>query len=82
MNTLQQFVFGYGSLICPHSRAITVPHMAERTVTPVLVRNVERKFFMFSRFILSLVRDLVPGHSALSPAIVLQALGRKSPWVV
>ncbi|CAB9528870.1 expressed unknown protein [Seminavis robusta] len=42
MNSIQQFVFGYGSLICPHSRAITAPTLAERTVTPVLVRHVER----------------------------------------
>jgi hypothetical protein len=36
------FVFGYGSLICPDSRAITAPTVAERSAIPVTVQNVER----------------------------------------
>jgi hypothetical protein len=39
---MQQFVFGYGSLICPHSRAVTAPTLAHKTATPVLVKHVER----------------------------------------
>ena len=39
---VQEFVFGYGSLICPVSRALTAPALAEKTVTPVLVKHVER----------------------------------------
>jgi cation transport regulator ChaC len=40
--TLTHFVFGYGSLICPESRAITAPEQAHKIATPVSVRNVER----------------------------------------
>jgi hypothetical protein len=39
---VQEFVFGYGSLICPKSRSITAPSMMLKTVTPVVVKNVER----------------------------------------
>ena len=42
MSAVQQFVFGYGSLICPFSRAITAPTLTGKTVTPVMVRHVER----------------------------------------
>lgn len=35
-------VFGYGSLICPDSRAITAPTVAERHTIPVNAQNVER----------------------------------------
>jgi cation transport regulator ChaC len=35
-------VFGYGSLICPDSRAITAPTVANRSVIPVTVQNMER----------------------------------------
>jgi hypothetical protein len=35
-------VFGYGSLICPASQAITAPSVADRGATPVTVQNVER----------------------------------------
>jgi hypothetical protein len=35
-------VFGYGSLICPDSRAITAPTVAERHVIPVNAQNFER----------------------------------------
>jgi hypothetical protein len=37
-----QFIFGYGSLICSHSRAVTAPEHAHTIVTPVLVRGMER----------------------------------------
>lgn len=36
------FIAGYGSLICPHSRSITVPEQAHKVATPVLVKGVER----------------------------------------
>ena len=39
---IQHFIFGYGSLICPHSRAVTAPTLAQKTATPVLVKHVER----------------------------------------
>jgi hypothetical protein len=39
---LTQFVFGYGSLICSHSRALTSPECAHRGVTPVLAQGIER----------------------------------------
>lgn len=35
-------VFGYGSLICPDSRAITAPTVADRTILPVSIKGVER----------------------------------------
>lgn len=35
-------VFGYGSLICPDSRAITAPTVADRTALPVAIKGVER----------------------------------------
>ena len=42
-NEPYQFIFGYGSLICPDSRAITAPSVAHRGVSiPVLVQNDER----------------------------------------
>jgi hypothetical protein len=40
--TLNHFVFGYGSLICPESRAITAPEQSHKIATPVSVKNVER----------------------------------------
>lgn len=40
------FLFGYGSLICPISRAVTAPSLASRTATPVVVRHLERHFSM------------------------------------
>jgi cation transport regulator ChaC len=36
------FVFGYGSLICPESRAITAPEQSHKIATPVSVKHVER----------------------------------------
>jgi hypothetical protein len=39
---LTHFVFGYGSLICPESRAITAPEQSHKIATPVQVKNVER----------------------------------------
>jgi cation transport regulator ChaC len=35
-------VFGYGSLICPDSRAITAPTVSDRTALPVSINGVER----------------------------------------
>lgn len=35
-------VFGYGSLICPDSRAITAPTVANRMAVPVSIQGVER----------------------------------------
>jgi cation transport regulator ChaC len=39
---ITHFVFGYGSLICPESRAITAPEQSHKIATPVQVRNIER----------------------------------------
>jgi hypothetical protein len=39
---IQHYVFGYGSLICPHSRALTAPSMATKTATPAMVQDMER----------------------------------------
>ena len=41
-NAFQHLVFGYGSLICPDSRALTAPSVADRQAIPVNVQNVER----------------------------------------
>lgn len=35
-------VFGYGSLICPESRAITAPTVVDRKALPVSIKGVER----------------------------------------
>jgi len=42
MNHFPHFVFGYGSLICSKSRAITAPTVANREIIPVTVKGVER----------------------------------------
>ena len=42
MKVQSQFIFGYGSLICSHSRAVTSPEHADDFVTPVAVKGVER----------------------------------------
>lgn len=39
---LYQYIFGYGSLICQHSRATTSPEHATKVATPVAVRGVQR----------------------------------------
>jgi cation transport regulator ChaC len=39
---ITHFVFGYGSLICPESRAITAPEQAHKIATPVTVHHMER----------------------------------------
>ena len=36
------YIFGYGSLICPASRAVTAPTLQHRLATPVRVRDLER----------------------------------------
>lgn len=38
------YVFGYGSLMCSHSRALTAPSLAKIHVTPVVITNVEPVF--------------------------------------
>ena len=38
----RNFVFGYGSLICPESRKITNPSLGEKDGLPVIVQDVER----------------------------------------
>lgn len=48
-HAIKQFVFGYGSLICPHSRAITAPSVAAKDSIPVMVKNVERTWAKRSR---------------------------------
>ncbi|GKY96233.1 hypothetical protein MPSEU_000583200 [Mayamaea pseudoterrestris] len=40
------FIFAYGSLICPHSRALTAPSMANVQAIPVRVSHLERHFSM------------------------------------
>jgi len=44
MKTLKQrhFIFGYGSLICPLSRMITSPSLANHQALPVILNNVKR----------------------------------------
>jgi len=42
--TFEHYIFGYGSLLCAHSRAITAPTLAGRTATPVKVRNLQRQW--------------------------------------
>ena len=42
MATFPHYVFGYGSLICPSSRAVTAPTLKTRVATPVRVRHLER----------------------------------------
>jgi hypothetical protein len=36
------YIFGYGSLLCPISRAVTVPAMKHRVATPVKVQHLQR----------------------------------------
>lgn len=36
------YIFGYGSLICPSSRAITAPSLVGRSAVPVRVNGLER----------------------------------------
>ena len=39
---MKHFVFGYGSLICPQSRAITAPTLRNAVAEPVVVENIDR----------------------------------------
>ncbi len=39
---MKNFIFGYGSLICPQSRAITAPTLNNATAEPVVVSHIER----------------------------------------
>jgi hypothetical protein len=36
------YIFGYGSLLCPISRAITIPTLKHRVATPVKVKHLQR----------------------------------------
>lgn len=40
------YIFAYGSLICPLSRAVSAPTLAPRHATPVRVHHLERQFSM------------------------------------
>jgi len=40
--TFPHYIFGYGSLICPSSRAVTAPTLQHRVATPVRVRGLQR----------------------------------------
>ena len=42
--TFTHYIFGYRSLICPASRTITAPTIANRVATPVRVKNLERSW--------------------------------------
>ena len=44
MVQVRNYIFGYGSLICQHSRAVTVPEHANTLATPVVVSGLERVF--------------------------------------
>jgi len=39
---VHNYVFGYGSLICPDSRKITNPGLANKEPLPVIIQDVER----------------------------------------
>ncbi|KAL7473414.1 hypothetical protein ACHAXS_013868 [Conticribra weissflogii] len=39
---MKHFVFGYGSLICSQSRAVTAPTLKDAVAEPVVIRNIER----------------------------------------
>mmetsp|Transcript_6831 Transcript_6831/g.11984 ORF Transcript_6831/g.11984 Transcript_6831/m.11984 type:complete len:328 (+) Transcript_6831:146-1129(+) len=39
---MKHFVFGYGSLICPQSRAITAPTLQDAIAEPVVIDKIER----------------------------------------
>jgi hypothetical protein len=38
----KHYVFGYGSLMCPESRKITNPNLADKATLPVLIQDMER----------------------------------------
>ena len=40
--TTTNYIFGYGSLICPYSRSLTAPEQASQVATPVVVQGVQR----------------------------------------
>ena len=40
--SMKNFIFGYGSLICPQSRAITAPTLSNAIAEPVVVNHIER----------------------------------------
>lgn len=46
MSPSTNYIFGYGSLICPLSRAVTAPTLTGRVATPVKVVHLERLWSM------------------------------------
>lgn len=42
--TFRHYIFGYGSLICPASRARTAPTLFDRVATPARVKHLERSW--------------------------------------
>mmetsp|Transcript_2492 Transcript_2492/g.5277 ORF Transcript_2492/g.5277 Transcript_2492/m.5277 type:complete len:338 (-) Transcript_2492:121-1134(-) len=47
---MKNFIFGYGSLICPQSRAITAPTLQDAIAEPVVIRHIERTWSARARF--------------------------------
>ena len=39
---MKHFIFGYGSLICPQSRAVTAPSLKDAVAEPVVISHIER----------------------------------------
>jgi len=43
-NGFGSYIFGYGSLICPHSRVLTAPTLAGKKATPVKIHHFQRQW--------------------------------------
>ena len=41
-SSFRHYIFGYGSLLCPQSRAVTAPALADRSATPAIIHHWER----------------------------------------
>jgi len=41
-NNPKHYIFGYGSLICPHSRSITAPSLPKDAAHPVVIKHLQR----------------------------------------
>jgi len=39
---MKHFIFGYGSLICPQSRAVTAPSLKDAVAEPAVISHIER----------------------------------------
>lgn len=66
----RHFIFGYGSLICPRSRAITAPTLASRSAHPILVRHLKRSWSARvdcepQQHSDALIQPLFQGHTAM-----------------